>query len=152
VLSPFAKIAHWRAARVETPPAVLHASPAAMARVRPASMRVAGARLRVAETGDEATPIRPIGDVDVRPVRASLRATTYRRLDASYGDINTIEESLAERRATQWQPGRPLRNCWEPPSATTRETVFTNGEMGVLAFICKAFPRCPDPDPGLGWS
>jgi hypothetical protein len=159
VLSPFAKIAHWHAAAVETPAVVLHASPAAMVRARPAamaparaSMRVAGARLRVAEAGDEAAPIRPIGDVDVRPVRAPLRAATYRRLDASYGDIDAVEQSLAERRATQWQPGRPLRNCWEPPSATTRETVFTNGEMGVLAFICKAFPRCPDPDPGLGWS
>ncbi|UEM01688.1 hypothetical protein JL101_016955 [Skermanella rosea] len=117
---------------------------ARIARVQPAAaMRIAGAT--AVERGAR------VAAVGAEPRVMALKAQTFNRLDAKYADIASVERELAVRR-----PGiRPLpfpRPQQPAPPEIVRQTGFTGGDMGVLAFVCRSLPRCPDPDPALVWT
>ncbi|WP_158046228.1 hypothetical protein [Skermanella pratensis] len=118
--------------------------------VRAAAMQPAVAMRLAGIAG--AAEVRPRATaVSAEPRVAALKAQTFSRLDTKYADIASVERELAVRR-----PGiRPLpfpRPGQPPPAQVTRQTAFTDGDMGVLAFVCRSLPRCPDPDPALVWT
>lgn len=92
-----------------------------------------------------------VAAIGAEPRVMALKAQTFNRLDAKYADIASVERELAVRR-----PGiRPLpfpRPQQPAPPEIVRQTAFTGGDMGVLAFVCRSLPRCPDPDPALVWT
>lgn len=66
-------------------------------------------------------------------------------------DINSIrvfQESMRQSAPRIRTPGVPSEDANE----INRKLAFADGKLGVVAYVCKAFPRCPDPDARLNWT
>ncbi len=46
---------------------------------------------------------------------------------------------------------QPTRGAVEPPKPAAPANQSPDDTIYILAFICKAVPRCPDPDPNMRW-